>query len=131
MEQDREPRSAPSDTTGTATYYTAGRRAGRRRPRGPRGSSSRLRMVFFIMASLWGFMVGAGLIAPALFAGGKPLASRPLVAVLLLSGVLLAGFGGALASMVYRRVRDRGVARTAATAPPRSHPEHPVLEDAP
>ena len=131
MEQGRESRSAPSDATGTATYYTAAGRAGRRRPRSPRGSSSRLRMLFFVMASLWGFIVGAGLIVPALFAGGRLLPSRPLVAMLILSGALLAVLGGALASVAYRRIRDRGVARTATTAPPRSHPEHSVLEDAP
>lgn len=77
-------------------------RVHRREPR--RG---RLRLVYFGLASAWGYAAGVGVVLAALSSSGAPVRwSAPLVGATV-CGVGLAVLGGALAAGAYREAKRR------------------------
>jgi hypothetical protein len=68
-------------------------------------SVSRLRIVFFSLAALWGFLLGALTVGVTLQLTEPGLAIHPLVVLAILPGAGLAIAGGAVSAAAYRQAR--------------------------
>lgn len=97
---------AVSSKLGDSEY--SGQGAGSRRARTTVRSSYRsLRLFYFYLAALWGFVIGVAGLAVGLALAGSPIGLQP---ALILTLVPFAGFalaGGAIASIAYREARRR------------------------
>lgn len=85
--------------------YTAG--DSRRHIASPRVAASRLRVTFFVLAALWGFILGVGAFAAALAISGRRADVNASVLGYVVPGALVAMAGGIVASKAYREVRER------------------------
>jgi hypothetical protein len=84
------------------------RPARRRSPgRSARGARSRLRLVYFGLAALWGFLTGSGAILLALSAAGRPVHLGPWVGAGLVAASGVALLGGFVAAVAYREASRR------------------------
>ena len=95
-----------------ATPAAAESRPRRRRPDSRPSPSARLRrqrirLVYFGLASLWGFLIAAATILGGLVFVGHPLQLTPGVGGLLATAALLAALGGGVASQAYRQAVGR------------------------
>ena len=84
----------------------------RRRRRSQHASSSRaqrsrLRMVFFSLASLWGFLIGTVSLLVGVSLGGRSLNLSPVAIVTLSGATVLAVVGGLIASRAYLEATRR------------------------
>lgn len=97
--------SFSNDATFEAAEYT--RKPGTRRPAaaGESGNTSRLRLLFFGVAALWGFLIGVLTLGVAAQLSGMIERVDPWVVVALLPGAGLALAGAALAASAYRGAR--------------------------
>jgi hypothetical protein len=97
---------AVSSKMGDSEY--SGQGAGSRRGRTTVRSSYRtLRLFYFYLAAVWGFVIGVAGLVVALSLAGSPVELHPM---LILTLVPFAGFalaGGAVASIAYREARRR------------------------
>jgi hypothetical protein len=67
----------------------------------------RLRLVYFILASVWGFLSGTVAVIVSLNVLGQPLEMQLPVALALGSAAVLALVGGAVAARAYREITQR------------------------
>lgn len=97
------------DVDGRQGEYTGRRRSERsRRSRHADGQARRrVRILYFSLASLWGFFVGA--LATALALTGPFSGSATTLPFFLVAGIGLALFGGAVTASIYREARKRTV----------------------
>ncbi len=100
-------RTFPSAPTTETPEYTRKGRARRRETEGESSRGKRLRLVYFGVAALWGFVVGTASVALALQVVGAPVSLYPAVTVVLLPGAGLAMAGGTVAASAYREARRR------------------------
>jgi hypothetical protein len=71
-------------------------------------SHRRLRLFYFVIASIWGFLSGAVGVGAALAARGRPLGIEdPVILFSLVSAMGLALAGGAITAAAYRAARRR------------------------
>lgn len=94
-------------TEPTSTAESAPRRRRRRSSRRAGARSSRIRLVYFLLASAWGFVTGTTAVAGLLAAVGRPLTLEPRSAVALAGAGVVALVGGVVASRAYRETRSR------------------------
>jgi hypothetical protein len=87
----------------------ARRRRSRRRsqPDAARLRRRRLRLVYFILASIWGFMSGTVALLASLVVLGQPLQLQTPVVLAMLIAALLALVGGVVAARAYREATQR------------------------
>jgi hypothetical protein len=78
----------------------------RSRPR-TAAPTRRIRLFYFGLASLWGFVTGVGSLASVHALSGAPVVLTLESLGLVLPGALLALVGGAVAAAAYREVRRR------------------------
>lgn len=71
------------------------------------GTTSRVRVLYFMLATGWGFAIGAGGLAAALSAVGQRVAFTPGLLAALVPAVAFAAAGGWVASSAYREARNR------------------------
>jgi hypothetical protein len=67
----------------------------------------RLRIVYFTLASVWGFMTGTAAILGSLAAAGRPLTLGPRVGTVLAVSIFVALFGGFVAARAYREIAEK------------------------
>ena len=67
----------------------------------------RIRLVYFMLASVWGFMTGTAAILGGLAAVGRPLTFEPQVAAVFTLATAIAILGGVVAARAYRGVADK------------------------
>jgi hypothetical protein len=72
-----------------------------------RSSYRSLRLFYFYIAALWGFVAGVAGVAVALALAGNPLGVHPTLIVALVPFAGFAVAGGAVASIAYREARRR------------------------
>ena len=102
----REPDPVPEPEVPTAPRRRRRRRS-RSSSRTASRTHSRLRLLYFALATTWGFVVGTAAILGGLSFVGQPIRLEPeLAAVLLLAGVV-AVVGGLVAAAAYRDVIRR------------------------
>ena len=80
----------------------SGRRRRSSRSRRGRASHSGLRLVYFSLASLWGFVSGTVAVLAGLTLADQPLRAEPTIVGLILVAAALAVAGGMLAAMAYK-----------------------------
>ncbi len=68
----------------------------------------RLRLVYFSLASLWGFLIGTATLLFGFSLGGRRLELSPVAIVAMSAAVVLAVVGGVVASRAYREASRRG-----------------------
>jgi len=86
----------------------SGEDAGSRRARRTVRSSYRsLRLFYFYIAAVWGFVIGVAGLAVALALAGSPVGLHPMLIVTLVPFAGFALAGGAVASIAYREARRR------------------------
>ena len=68
----------------------------------------RLRLVYFSMASLWGFLIGTVALLFGFSLAGRRLELSPVAIVALSASIVLAVVGGMVASRAYREASRRG-----------------------
>jgi len=74
----------------------------------PKGLSRRgLRLFYFTLASLWGFLAGSVAILGGLHVGGYPLALDTGLSILVAIAAVLAVVGGVVAASAYRDAAHR------------------------
>ena len=95
----REPSELGSSPRKRVRHRSSRRAAARRR--------RRLRIIYFTLASVWGFMTGTAAILGSLAAAGRPLFLGPRVGAVLAASVLVALFGGFVAARAYREIAER------------------------
>lgn len=85
------------------------RRRQSRRAASNRSQRRRLRLVYFSLASLWGFLMGTVTILFGFTLGGRRLELSPVAIVAMSAAIVLAIVGGMVASRAYREAsrRDR------------------------
>ena len=97
---------AVSSKLGESEY--SGHGAGSRRSDTKIRSSYRsLRLFYFYLAALWGFVVGVAGLTMALALAGSPVEFAPTVVFALVPSAGFALAGGAVASIAYREARRR------------------------
>ncbi len=79
----------------------------RRRRRQGRGQRDRLRVVYFSLASLWGFLMGTVTLLFGFTLGGKRLDMSPVAIVAMSAAIVVAIVGGIVASRAYREATRR------------------------
>jgi len=97
---------AVSSKLGDSEYSGQGAGSRRAQPK-VRSSYRSLRLFYFYLAALWGFVIGIAGFAVAMALAGSPVGLHP---TLILTLVPFAGFavaGGAVASIAYREARRR------------------------
>jgi hypothetical protein len=98
--------NAVSGKTDGSEY--SGRGAGSRRTqRSYRSSYRSLRLFYFYLAALWGFVIGVAGLAVALALVGSPVGLQPMLVAVLVPFAGFALAGGAVASVAYREARRR------------------------
>jgi len=90
---------------GATAARPAGRRAVRRERAGGRSARSWLRMVYFSIAAVWGFLVGTAAVLAGLAASGRPPATGPWMIGALAAAFGIAVAGGCCAALAYRQAR--------------------------
>ena len=109
MGQIRVGERSAEDTPEVSQPYIARPRRRRRRQPEPRPTPrSRLRPVFFAIASLWGFVVGTVTIVGFLSLTGRSIQLDARTGTLLGIAAVLALVGGMVASAAYRDAVERG-----------------------
>jgi hypothetical protein len=91
----------------SSNEYSGHGSGSRRDPTRVRSSYRSLRLFYFYLAALWGFVIGVAGLAVALALAGSPVGLHP---GLILTLVPFAGFavaGGAVAAIAYREARRR------------------------
>jgi ATP/ADP translocase len=88
-----ESRSTPQYTARSATRH--------------RSNSSIRRLVFFTLASVWGFIAGVTGVLIALAAAGEAVEARPAIIAGLVPALLLAMAGGLIVAAAYRESKTR------------------------
>ena len=85
------------------------RRRQSRRANSTRNQRRRLRLVYFSLASLWGFLVGTVTLLFGFSLSGRRLELSPVAIVAMSAAIVLAVVGGMVASRAYREAsrRDR------------------------
>lgn len=83
-----------------------------RRGRSPRAAANnsqrrRLRLFYFSLASLWGFLIGTATLLFGFSLGGTRLDLSPVAIVSMTAAVVLAVFGGMIAARAYREASRR------------------------
>jgi len=66
-----------------------------------------LRLFYFGLAAVWGFLAGSGGILGALSVMERPVEPQPLLLVVLMVALILALVGGAVAAAAYREISRR------------------------
>lgn len=97
---------AASSKIGDSEYSGRGG-ASRRTNSGYRSSYRTLRLFYFYLAALWGFVAGVAGLAVALALVGSPVELQPMLIATLLPFAGFALAGGAVASIAYREARRR------------------------
>ena len=105
----------PEGASGRPLREAPSTRRARRRPVGRRGRPSaehqrrrRLRLLYFALAAVWGYVAGTAAVLGTLSMTGRPLPiDGNLVSGMVLAAVL-ALVGGAVASVAYREAVRRG-----------------------
>jgi hypothetical protein len=80
----------------------------RRRSSSLKARHSRLRLLFFGLSSLWGFLMGVAALLCCMKQSGSQIAVGPPLFGFLLGAGLVAVVGGLLAAMVYKDAVKRG-----------------------
>ena len=84
------------------------RRRGRSRsPERTSHTRGTLRQLYFVLAALWGFVIGTAALLGGLAASGRPLRPEPFVGLVLLGAAVLALLGGIVAALAYREASNR------------------------
>ena len=91
--------SHPADNPATAVPH--------RRARRTYLGARRVRLFYFGLAALWGFIAGATAVGAALRAMGQPIDFNPVLVGALVFGGLLAVAGSAVSAAAYREARRR------------------------
>ena len=108
---------APETLKNPAPEHSAGetvRPPSPRRPRQSRRAASsraqrrRLQLVYFSLASLWGFLMGTVTLLFGFSLGGRQLDLSPVAIVAMSAAIVLAIVGGVVASRAYREASRRG-----------------------
>lgn len=96
---------------GRSALETAEPSVGRRR-KNPRqaaaGSHQRRRLVYFSLASLWGFLIGTATLLYGFSLAGHRLELSPVAIVVMSAAVVLAVVGGVITARAYREASRRG-----------------------
>jgi hypothetical protein len=99
----------PLAVTGDSAQPEERRARRRRRGHDPsRLRRHRLRLVYFILASVWGFMSGTVAVIVSLSLLGQPVELQVPVAIAIAAAAVLALVGGAVAARAYRETTQRG-----------------------
>ena len=103
---------ANPDTTESLESPVVTTEPARRRRKRRRGSSSstagkRLRLLYFTLASAWGFTAGTVAVLAALRSSGKPWNLGPTSLAMLAGAGLLAIIGGVIAALAYHDASKR------------------------
>ncbi len=103
---------ANPDTTESMESPVVTTEPARRRRKRRRGSSSstagkRLRLLYFTLASAWGFTAGTVAVLAALRSSGKPWNLGPTSLAMLAGAGLLAIIGGVIAALAYHDASKR------------------------
>ena len=89
---------------GRETNYTR-RRSHRDQPK--RRSRSWVRLLYFGLASLWGYVIGAAVLVAALSFSGHSVTLNPVIVGLIVPGAVVAFIGGVLSAAAYRQATRR------------------------
>ncbi len=92
----------------TARPSTPRRRRHSRRAAASRTQRRRLQLVYFSLASLWGFLIGTVALLFGFSLAGRRLELSPVALVTLSASIVLAVVGGMVASRAYREASRRG-----------------------
>ena len=92
----------------TAPAATRRPRRQSRRATASRSQRHRLQLVYFSLASLWGFLLGTAALLFGLSLTGRRLDLSPVAIVAMSAAVILAVVGGMVASRAYREASRRG-----------------------
>ena len=84
------------------------RRRQSRRAAANRTQRRRLQLVYFSLASLWGFLIGTVALLFGFSLAGRRLELSPVAIVALSASIILAVVGGMVASRAYREASRRG-----------------------
>jgi hypothetical protein len=95
---------AAPDSTGAPVHR---RRRGSRRAAAGRSERTRLRALYFALASLWGFLIGTATLLFGFSLGGVQLELSPLAIIAMSAAVVLAVVGGMIAARAYRDASRR------------------------
>lgn len=71
------------------------------------GARGRVRMLYFSLAALWGFLAGTGAVLVGLTAVGRPARLGPLGVAVVLGAAIAAVAGGFVAAAAYRAASRR------------------------
>lgn len=73
-----------------------------------RAQRRRLQLVYFSLASLWGFLIGTVTLLFGFSLSGRRLELSPVAIIALSAAIVLAVVGGMVASRAYREATRRG-----------------------
>ena len=96
-----------NESSSTDSEYSEGRDRSRRPLSRNRSSSRTVRMVFFALAALWGFLVGISSLALVMSVAGEFEVPDPLSLALLAPLGIVAIIGGFVTASAYREWRRR------------------------
>ena len=108
MPETSENPARERSTLETAAPSVRGRRRNSRKATSNGSQRSRLRVVYFSLASLWGFLIGTATLLFGFSLGGRRLELSPVAIVAMCAAVVLAVVGGVVASRAYREASRRG-----------------------
>ena len=104
------PEVSTSHTAAETSPQVADRPRRRRRSRRAASNNSqrrRLRLVYFSLASLWGFLIGTATLLFGFSLGGVRVDLSPAAIIAMSAAVILAVVGGGVASRAYREASRR------------------------
>ena len=70
-------------------------------------SGKRTRLVFFCLTALWGYIVGAGVIAATAALAGRPVPLEGAGTPMIVAGLVVGVGGAVVAATAYRETRQR------------------------